>query len=201
MNVPNLNLPENVFFFHIGAHRDTDTYFYWTSENYHKNPYFQIKLIRNAPQKNIFYTLPNPDLTIVYIVHNNTIFSIGANPEIQSQLLEAMLEHLIERFFDIYDESLLSTCFGETSNIFSGFKEEFIKALRNFHSLDLIETALVNCKACGKTFKIVIKKSLVEKNESENTIPLVYIHSGHALMVYIDHQYNIRGNHLVSVSY
>ncbi len=193
-------LLNKVFFFNIGAHRDSDNFFYWTSENYHKNPYFQIKLIRNAPYKNIFYTIPNPDVTIVYYVYKHTIFSIGADPKVQSQLLEAILEFLIKRFFEIFDESLLDTYFGDSCNLFDGFETEFLDLLKNFKEKDLIKTALVNCKTCDKTFQIIIKKSLIE-NSNQSTTPLVYVHSGHALLVYVDKQYRIRGTHLVSVSY
>ncbi len=199
----NIDLFENTLFFNISSYKSDDSYFYWASENYHKSAYFQIKLIRNAPHKDIFCSIPNPDITIVYFIHKDTIFTLGAQPTIQSQILEALLEYLIETFFDMYDESLLTSCYsyGDSScTIFNGFNEVFLDSLKNFKNLDLIKASLVTCKGCNKTFQIIIKKSLIEKLLTPTT-PLVYVHSGHALLIYIDKQYKIRGTQLVSVSY
>jgi len=75
--------------------------------------------------------------------------------------------------------------FGESNNIFSRFKQELINLFTNFNSLDLIYSTLVNCKAWGKDFQITIRKSLIQEKPSENTIPLVYVHSGHALILMV----------------
>ncbi|TXT59712.1 MAG: hypothetical protein BAJALOKI1v1_1380004 [Promethearchaeota archaeon] len=198
-----LNLLEKTLFFNIASYKSEDSFFYWASKNYHKTAYFQIKLIRNAPYKDIFSSIPNPDITIVYCIQKDTIFAIGAQPLVQSQILEALLEYLMVQFFDMYDESLLTSCYGygDTScNIFNGFNEVLLDSLQNFKDLELIEPSLVTCKGCNKTFEIIIKKSLIENSES-NTIPLVYVHSGHALLIYVDKHYKIRGTQLVSVSY
>jgi hypothetical protein len=200
----NLKLIEKTFFFNVAAYNSDDSFFHWASENYHKSVFFQMKLIRNAPHKDIFCSIPNPDITIVYYIHQNTIFAIGAKPFIQSQILEALLEYLMDKFFDMYDDSLLESCFGfseSSCNIFNGFEEVFMDSIENFHKLGLIEKALVTCKGCGgKTFEIMIKKTLIENSDSATT-PFVYVHSGHALLIYVDKQYKIRGSHLVSVSY
>ncbi|MFX1259241.1 MAG: hypothetical protein ACFFAN_15410, partial [Promethearchaeota archaeon] len=157
-------------------------------------------MTRNAPMKNIFYCIPKADIKLVYYLEDDAVFSIGSNSEIQSQLLEALLEHLIEKFYDMYDKSLFKSCYGDVCNIFDGFSSVLEDSLKNYERLDLIETSLVNCKACKKTIVVIIKKSLVEKSERTHT-PLVYNHSGHALLLYIDKQFKVRGQELVDISY
>ena len=129
------------------------------------------------------------------------MFSIGSNPEIQSQLLEAILEYLIEKFFFMFDDSLLQTCFGDVCSIFNSFTSVVESTFKDYNSLNIIKTQLVTCKLCNnKTIPVIIKKSLVENSKKSN-IPLVYSHSGHAILIYFDKQFKIRGHEPVDVSY
>ncbi|MFX1315072.1 MAG: hypothetical protein ACFE9T_04360 [Promethearchaeota archaeon] len=197
----NFSLFEKIFFFNVGRYNhDNDTFYEWKSNSYHKSNFFEVKLTRNAPERNIFYCITKSDIKLVYYAQNNAVFTIGANPEIQSQLLEAILEYLINEFFYMYDESLLTTSYGDTCDIFNGFSSVIHNIFKNYKNLELIKTALVTCKGCGRTLTVFIKKSLIE-NSAKTTIPLVYAHSGHAILLYIDKKYKIRGSELVSVSY
>jgi len=196
-----INLLEKIYFFNIGGYKSDDNYFHWTSKFYHKNPLFQIKATRNPPHKEIFYTISNPDITIVYYALKETVFSIGGHPELQSKLLEALIEYLVGRFYETYDSSLLTTCYGDSCNIFDGFKMTILDLLKNFNNKDLIKIARVDCKGCDKkTQEVIIKKSLISKSKS-TTNPLVFIHSGHALLIYLDKEFKVRGSQLVEVSY
>ena len=196
----NTDLMKTVYFINIGRYRHDDNYFEWTSPSNPKSTFFEIKGARNAPFKDIFFCLNKPDIKLVYYVKEETVFTIGAHTEVQSLLLETMLEYLIEQFFKTYDESMLMSCYGDTCHIFNGFSSIIRETLNNFNKLDLYTTALVHCKGCNKTIKLVIKKSLVE-NSHKPTVPIVYVHGGHAVLVYIDKQYKVRGNELVSLSY
>lgn len=197
----NIDLIKKVYFFNISGLNNDDNYFQWTSKFYHKNPIFQIKLTRNPPHKEIFYTINNPDITIVYYAYKDTVFSVGAHSELQSQLLEAIIEYLIDQFYDMYDPSLLNTCYGDSCDIFNGFSMVVLDLLNNFNEKDLIKIAMVNCKGCDeKTQKVIIKKSLI-KNSTSTTTPLVFVHSGHALLIYVDKDFKVRGSQLVDVSY
>lgn len=190
-----------IFFFNVGRYKsDSDSYLEWKSPQYQKSSFFDVKLTRNAPEQNIFYTITKIDLKIVYYVQEDVVFSIGADSEVQTQLLEALVEHLIKLFFDAYDKALLNTCYGDSFSIFSGFNSIIRDTFKNYEKLDLFKTALTSCKGCGKNILIVIKKSLIQ-NSSKPTTPLVIIHSGHALLTYIDLQYKVRGAELVNVSY
>ncbi|MFX0071446.1 MAG: hypothetical protein ACFFAO_10190 [Candidatus Hermodarchaeota archaeon] len=196
----NYNLLSQIYFFNIGKYQANDSYFNWTTNNYYKSNVFDIKMTRSPPAENIFYCIPKADIKLVYFLKDDVVYTIGSDPQIQSQLLEAILEHLIEEFADMYDKSLLMSCYGDVCNIFDGFISVVENKLKNFNSLNLFKTALVTCKACKKTIPIVIKKSVVE-NSTKSTVPIVYIHVGHALLVYVDKNYKVRGNELVAISY
>ena len=195
------NLLDKIYFVNLGPYKsDNENYFEWTTKYNPKSTFFEIKLTRNAPEKNIFYCVKKADIELVYFVRNEVVFTIGADPEVQSLLLETIMEHLMEEFFKIYDESLLMTCYGDRCDIFNGFSRVIRDTLKNLNQLDLYKTALVHCKGCNKTIKIIIKRSLVE-NATKPTVPIVYAHSGHAVLVYVDKQYKVRGNELVTISY
>jgi len=197
-----INLLEQIFFFNIGPANRDDTYFEWRNENFNKPTLFEIKFARRAPIKDLFFCISKVDEKIVYYHHSetDTVFSIGSRTEVQSQLLEALIEHLIENFFYTFDKSLLQTCYGDQCDIFSSFQEIVENSFINYEKLNLIKIVLVTCKGCKKTIPVVIKKTLVEKSQKSNT-PLVYSHSGHAVLIYIDKQFQIRGDEIVGVSY
>ncbi len=196
----NLDIINQIYFFNIGRYQSNDSYFHWTSVSYHKSNVFDIRMTRNAPTEKNFYCIPKADIKLVYYSNENVVFCIGSTPEIQSQLLEALLEYLIERFFDMYDKSLLMTCYGDTCNIFDAFSAVIEDTLNNFKNLNLIKTALVSCPICSSTLPVVIKTTLIEKSEKTAT-PLVYDHSGHAILLYIDKHYKVRGHDIVTISY
>jgi len=195
----NLNLLDQIYFFNIGKYQANDTYFEWTNASHHKSSILDVRMTRNPPVKNIFYSILKVDLKIVYYLKDKVVFSIGSNPEIQSQLLEAILEYLIEKFFFMFDESLLLTFYGDLCNIFDSFTSVVESTFKDYNNLNIIRTQLVNCKACNKNIPVIIKKSLIE-NSKKSTIPLVYTHSGHAILIYFDKQCKIRGHEQVDVS-
>ncbi|MBN1802887.1 MAG: hypothetical protein JW891_15365 [Candidatus Lokiarchaeota archaeon] len=200
--VEDFNLKEHVFFFGIGRYQANDTFFNWESMKYPKSSYFELKLTRNAPAKNEFYCVNRDDVKLVYYVHGDTdaVFTIGARPIVQSQTLEALIEHLIEQFFDMYDSSLLYSCYGDTCHIFNAFDSIIKNALENFKKLDLVKFARVNCSLCQKTIVVIVKKSIIE-NSKKTTIPFVYVHSGHSILIYFDRNFKIRGSEFVTLSY
>lgn len=196
----NLNLLDQIYFFNIGKYQANDTYFEWNNASHHKSSILDVRMTRNPPVKNIFYSILKLDLKIVYFLKDKVVFSIGSNPEIQSQLLEAILEYLIEKFFFMFDESLLLTCYGDVSSIFNSFTSVVESTFKDYNNLNIIKTGLVNCNACNRTIRVIIKKSLVE-NSKKSTTPLVYSHSGHAILIYFDKHFKIRGHEPVEVSY
>ena len=72
-----LNLYEKIFFLNIGRYKhDTDTFFEWKSNHFHKTSYFEVKLTRNAPETNIFYFLTKAEIKIVYFVKNDNLINL-----------------------------------------------------------------------------------------------------------------------------
>ncbi len=195
-----LNLLNQILYLNIGPYKQEDSYFHWQSKKYEKSSFFDLKLTRNAPESGIFYCHTRVDSKLVYYVAKDTVFSINMELEVQSQLMEAILEYIANKFFENYDESLLMTCSGDMSQIFNGFEPVVEEVFRNYDKLDLIKTALVTCNGCKKNISIVVKKSLIEQS-TKPTAPLVYVHSGHALLIYLDKQFKVRGAELVSISY
>jgi hypothetical protein len=199
----NSDLIDQVFFFNIGPFgHPAETYFEWRSKSYFKRTQFELNLTRHVQFKDIFFCITREDAKIVYIVSSKTdsVFTIAAQPQVQSSLLEAILEYLIEDFFETYDSSLLMTCYGEQCNIFDGFASTVKKVFKSYRDLDIIKPTLVTCKACNKTLKVMIRKSLVD-NSQKPTTPIVYVHSGHSVLIYVDKNYKVRGAELVSISY
>lgn len=195
-----LNLFEKMYFVNIGRYRHDDTYFEWISKGYQKSTFFETRVTRNAPEQKVYYVIAKSDIKLVYFVVNDVVFTMGAHADLQSLLMETLLEYMIKQFFEMFDESLFMACYGEQCHIFNSFDEVVTDVFRNYEKLDLFMTSLVHCKGCNKTLKIIIKKSLVE-NSTKPTVPIVYVHSGHAVLVYVDKQYKVRGNELVTMSY
>ncbi|MFO8019540.1 MAG: hypothetical protein R6U96_13015 [Promethearchaeia archaeon] len=190
-------------FFNIGRYKEErDTFYEWKSKNFNKSISFIVHSTRSAPERDIFYTINKKDYKAVYYIPEDidAVFTIGADPDIQSVILEALLEYLHNKFFEMYEGSLLTACYGERCDIFNGFTDVLLDSFRNFRELDLVKATRVNCKACKKNMQVYIKKSLIE-NASQFPVPIVFVHSGHALLIYIDRQYKTRGTGLVSLSY
>ncbi|MFX1237559.1 MAG: hypothetical protein ACFFAS_14355 [Promethearchaeota archaeon] len=200
--VEDFNLLNHIFFVGIGRYQSNDSFFNWESLIYPKSSFFELKFTRNAPSKDTFYCLNKENVKLVYYVHGttDTVFTIGARPIVQSQTLEALIEYLIGEFFDMYDCTLLNSCYGDTCHIFNGFASVIKQALENFKKLDLVKFAHVNCSLCQKTLVVIIKKTIVE-NSKKTTVPIVYVHSGHSILLYFDRNFKIRGNEFVTLSY
>lgn len=192
------NLLEQIYFLNVGLYKKDDTYYQWKNENNPRSNFFELQLARNAPQEKIFYCDAKEDQKTVYYVEKDTVFCIGADPKVQSQLLEALLEHLMVHFFILYEEQLNKVRHGEISHFFKDFKMLVHDVFENYNRLDLFKIAMVNCKGCQASLNVIIKKSI---KFDKPTSTIVYIHEGHALLLYIDKQYLVRGAEIVLLNY
>ncbi len=198
-----MSLLDQINFFNIGPlGHPAETYYEWKSKSYFKRTQFELNLTRHVQFKDIYFCITREDAKVVYIVspETETVFTIAAESKVQSLLLEAILEYLINQFFDTYDSSLLMTCYGEQCNIFDGFTTTVEYSFDKYLDLDIIKSTLVPCKACNKTLQIIIRKSLVDSS-TKPTTPIVYVHAGHSILLYVDKNYKVRGAELVSISY
>lgn len=148
-------------------------------------------------KENIFYHLERPDRKLCGLLFKDRIYLIGSERETQSQLLEAVIEEIINKFAEFYKFKLDS------------YEGAFVSEFRDFdgtistildHLKDIVNVVMAYCDACGFSIHIIVKKSLFEKAENSYPIPLVYNHKGHAILIYLDRQYHVRASEIVDLS-
>ena len=84
-------------------------------------------------------------------------------------------------------------------NTFQGFRIDLEKILDEFDDLGLVKKVTAQCRVCNRALPVFIKKSFVENAESY-PVSIVYNHKGHALLLYIDKNFAVRGIELVSIT-
>jgi hypothetical protein len=138
-------------------------------------------------------------MKIVHIRINNLIYTAGSNNKVQFQLLEALIEKVSIEFNIKYDvESYIS--YGNFSTtVFKSFNDNIEDIIAGFNELGTVKELKVPCMVCNTVLPIIVKKSFIENSESF-PVPLVYTHNGHAILCFIDKNYDIRGVELVNIT-
>jgi len=194
----NNNLVNDISFLNI-SHGDSTLYEY-KSPNSYKNYSLDLKIIRKNKRDAIFFHIHRGNLKIVHLKQNNLFYSIGTETlDIQFQTLEAIIEIIIKTFLETFAVETILSYGNVSSSIFNSFKENVVKILANFSSLDLIKKVDVICRVCEKQLPLFVRKSLITNAESY-PVPLVYTHKGHSIVCYIDKQFNVRGVELVHIT-
>lgn len=183
----------------INISNDEFTIFEWKPPRSYKSFVLDLNILKQNPASDIFFHVHKGNMKIAYIRMNNLIYSAGSDTEIQFQLLEALIEEVSKRFNDRYDvESYLS--YGKfSSNLFDSFKPIVDHIITNFKDLDLVKEIKVPCMVCDKILPLIVKKSSIENTES-HPVPIVYSHSGHAILCFIDINFDVRGVELVNIT-
>ena len=86
-----------------------------------------------------------------------------------------------------------------SSGIFNKFKTQVNEIIANFEKLRLVKVINIPCPACNKTLPLIIKNSFI-KNAESYPVPIVYTHNGHAVLAFIDMNFNVRGVELVNMT-
>lgn len=172
--------------------------FSWKLKNFQKSFFLESSLTRKAPQGSRYYHINKEDLKIAYIKKNDIVFIIGADKFLQFQILEVILDAISDKFIELYGETFLNTYDAIYDDFFKGFNsvvENSIKTAPNKNG------KFVNayCKLCNETLRVYIKNSLIESAEKK-LVPLVFNHQDHALLLYIDTNFKVRGTEIVSIS-
>ena len=169
----------------------------WKAPGSFKNYLLDMNIIRENKINDVFFQINKLGMKIVYIRKNSIIFIIGAEDKIQYQLLEALLEEIIKRFFE--NDDLIKKIHFEniTSDAFKSFKHDIDDIVFKFANMDLVKIIDVPCKICKKPFPLVVKKRIVEEATSF-PVHVVCIHNGHPLVCYVDKDFNVRGTGLVN---
>ena len=138
-------------------------------------------------------------MRIAYIKKGKIILSMGSDEHIQFQKLEALLEQIETQFLETYDIEVILSYGNVSESIFAGFKNNIEEILDTFNSLNLGKEIRAFCRVCNKALKVFIKKSMID-NADSYPVPIVYTHEGHAILCYIDKNYEVRGVELVNIT-
>ncbi len=190
------SVSDKIYFIHIGTKEDI--YFTWKSKNSPKAFIFDYSIAANAPQSEIYYHLNKGDIKIVYLKRDKLVFVIAGDISVQFQVFEALLEFHAVKFVEIYGDML--------QDIFDVGTPDFFKAFHDVINEAIIEIPNQNgkivearCRSCQRVVYPYIRKSLIEESE-DFPVPIVYMHEGHALLLYIDRDFKVRGAEIVSIT-
>ena len=175
------------------------TLFEWKPPNSYRRFDLDLNIVKENAVSDIFFHKDKGNMKIVYIQKHNLLYTVGASPQIQFQLLEALLEHVDLKFNETYDIEVILSYGNFSPNIFNGFKEIISDIIKNFGDLDLVKRILVECRVCKTVLPLFVKRSFIENAESY-PVPIVYEHKGHAILCFIDKNYQHRGVELVNIT-
>jgi len=188
---------QNLDFINIST--DEFTVFEWKPPRSYKSFILDLNVIKQNPVSNIFFHLFKGNMKIVHIRLKNLIYTAGSNNEVQFQLLEALIERVSAVFNEIYDIESYIKYDNFSITTFTPFKEEVDKIINTFNEINSVRDLKVPCMVCNTILPVIVKRSFVENAESY-PVPLVYNHKGHAILCFIDKNYDIRGVELVNVT-
>ncbi|MFW9988092.1 MAG: hypothetical protein ACFFC3_05510 [Candidatus Odinarchaeota archaeon] len=191
------NIAEFLEFINIS--NDNFTLFEWKPARSMRRFDLDLNIVKENPITDIFFHKDKGNMKIVYIRKHNLIYTVGSNPRVQYQLLEALLEYIDLLFNDFYDVEVILSYGDFSPGLFNGFKQSVEDTIKNFADLDLVKRILVECRVCNIVLPLFIKKSMIENAESY-PVPIVYSHKGHAILCFIDKNFHHRGVELVNIS-
>lgn len=188
-------LTDKVQFFYVITKKSI--LFEWKKIDSFRNYKIMVDLIKTNTYNNHFFRFEDGVIRIISILKKNIVYAIGAKVEVQSQLVESLLDVLIEEFLETYDLDVLLTFDIVNSKIFKDFNSIFEELLHNFNDLKLVKSVKVLCNVCKKPFTLIIKKKII-KNSDTYPIPIVFNHRGHSIICYIDQDFKSRGTREVT---
>ncbi|MFX0176569.1 MAG: hypothetical protein ACFE85_10105 [Candidatus Hodarchaeota archaeon] len=183
----------------INISNDEFTIFEWKRPRSYKSFVLDLNILKKNPSSGIFFHIHRGNMKIVHIRNGQLIYAAGSDTDMQFQLLEALIEEILIRFNKRYDvDSYLS--YGKfSSSLFDSFKPIVEEVIINFKDLDLVKQINVPCMVCDKILPLIVKRNFIENAESQ-PVPIVYRHEGHAILCFIDKNYDVRGVELVNIT-
>ena len=192
-----VDLREYLSFINIST--EEYTLFEWKPPRSFRSFLLDLKIVKEQTMDNIFFHLNKGNLRIAYIKKDNLVFSVGSDEHIQFQLLESLIEEVVKRFNVTYDIGVILSYGNVAENIFNGFKVEIEEILDTFKDLNLGKDIRAHCRVCNKPMVVFIKRSMID-NADSYPVPIVYNHEGHAILCYIDKNFEVRGVELVNIT-
>jgi len=175
------------------------TLFEWKPPSSYRRFDLDLNIVKENARNNIFFHKDKGNMKIVYIQKDYLLYTVGANPQVQFQLLEALLEHVDQQFKETYDVEVILSYGNFSLSMFNGFKEVIEGIIKNFGELGLVKRIHVECRVCKGVLPLFVKKSFIDNAESY-PVPIVYKHKGHAILCFIDQNYQHRGVELVNIT-
>ncbi|MFX1310534.1 MAG: hypothetical protein ACFE9M_02775 [Promethearchaeota archaeon] len=191
------NIAEFIEFINIS--NEKFTLFEWKPERSFRRFDLDLNIIKENPIIDIFFHRDKGNMKIVFIRKSNLIYTVGASPAVQYQLLEALLEYVDLKFNEIYDVDVILSYGDFSPGLFNGFKETIEHIIKNFADLELVKRIHVECRVCRTVLPLFVKKSFIDNAESY-PVPIVYNHKGHAILCFIDRNFQHRGVELVNIT-
>ena len=183
----------------INISNDEVTLFEWKPEKSFRRFDLDLNIVKENPVSDIFFHKDKGNMKLVHIRKNSLIYTVGASIKVQFQLLEALLEHVSFKFHETYDIDVILSYSNFNPNIFNSFKETMEDIIKNFVDLDLVQRIQVECKVCKTVLPLFVKRSFIQNAESY-PVPIVYVHEGHAILCFIDQNFQHRGVELVNIT-
>jgi hypothetical protein len=183
----------------VNITKEDYTLFEWKPSGSFRRFDLDLNIIKDNEVSDIFFHRDKGNMKIVYIKKHDLLYSVGASPKVQFQLLEALLEHVDLKFNETYDIGVILSYGDFTPQIFSGFKDIIQDIIKNFGDLDLVKRIHVECRVCKTVLPLFVKRSFIENAESY-PVPIVYNHKGHAVLCFIDQNFQHRGVEIVSLT-
>ncbi len=188
---------QNLEFLNIST--DEFTIFEWKPPRSYKSFILDLNIVKQNLASNIFFHIFKGNMKIVHIRINDLIYTAGSNNTVQFQLLEALIEKVSIEFNMKFDVESYITFGNFSTTMFNSFNKNIEAIIADFNELGIVKELKVPCMVCNTVLSIIVKKSFIENAESY-PVPLVYMHNGHAILCFIDKNYDIRGVELVNIT-
>ena len=114
-------------------------------------------------------------------------------------MLEALIEQIIKDFNEMYAVDVILSYENFSPNVFNNFKSKVDEIIENFNELNIVRIINVPCMVCNQVLPLVVKRSFILSADSY-PVPLVYTHKGHAILCFIDKNFDVRGVELVNIT-
>ncbi|TFF87167.1 MAG: hypothetical protein EU549_05250 [Promethearchaeota archaeon] len=191
------NFKERLNFINISS--EIMSIYEWKPPNSFKSYVLDLKIVKEYAMEDIFFHIYKGNSKIVHIKKGTLIYTVGAKNDVQFQLLEALLEKISEEFSAMFDVDVILSFENVSKNVFRNFDTILDETLNFFGELNLVKKINAYCRVCKKVLPIFVKKSFINNSE-DFPVPLVYSHKGHAILVFIDQNFDVRGVELVNMT-
>jgi hypothetical protein len=160
---------------------------------------FRLDIVATRASANdqFFQKMEKSESRTLFLKRKNIVITVAADDSVQYQYLEAVIETIFEDFQNSYGNLCCDIISGMT-NLFDGFHNKIPKLLEIVQN-EKVKWLPADCRLCNQKYYVCVKNTLIEKT-TKFPVSLVYFHKNHGLCLYIDANFKIRGEELVSIT-